>query len=85
MKVITGLEVIKQQITDSNFNQREIDWVQDGVDYIKHLEEQIKRFKEQLKWSLETCIHLNDTLPHPSASDDFVFQRELKVLKEETQ
>ena len=41
---------------------------------------ELEEIKRTAIWALKQSIYINDCLPHPSASDDFVFKRELKKL-----
>lgn len=47
MKIVTGLEVVKENLLKSEMG---IGYIQDGIDYIIYLEEEVNTLKEQLEY-----------------------------------
>ena len=42
MKIVTGLETVKEQVKD---NDKQVELIQYGIDYIKHLEKKLEETK----------------------------------------
>ena len=45
------------------------------------MQQEIVELKKTAIWALGDCMLLNEQLPHPSASDDFVYNKKLTELK----
>ena len=56
------------------------DWKQLKTKFQK-MQQENEKLRKKLIWALGDCMLLNEQIPHPSASDEFVYARELKELK----